>query len=162
MFFEERAQHFLNRGRSAVLKLLGSIARDARWNSCLNIKPVCENPLRTAGQQSLVAHNETAIANSVRPCDHRIERRVGRAEMAGIDLQPVSNADGERRTFVAAARLYRGHFECLAVRSNTLRAYDDADSERAIRLLIALMVLSCDPLAIALTAAASARRSSTL
>jgi hypothetical protein len=34
----------------------------------------------------------------------------------------------------------------------------DADSEQAIRWLIALMVLCCDPLAIALTAAASARR----
>jgi hypothetical protein len=35
------------------------------------------------------------------------------------------------------------------------------DDERAIRLLIALMVLCCDPLAIALTAAVSARRSTT-
>jgi hypothetical protein len=34
----------------------------------------------------------------------------------------------------------------------------DADSEQAIRWLIALMVLCCDPLAIALMAAASARR----
>jgi hypothetical protein len=34
----------------------------------------------------------------------------------------------------------------------------DTDSERAIRGLIALIVLCCDPLAIALTAAASARR----
>jgi hypothetical protein len=34
----------------------------------------------------------------------------------------------------------------------------DADSERTIRWLIALMVLCFDPLAIALTAAASARR----
>ena len=34
----------------------------------------------------------------------------------------------------------------------------DTDSERAIRWLIALMVLCCDPLAIALTAPASARR----
>src|SRR5262249_60172944 len=34
----------------------------------------------------------------------------------------------------------------------------DTDSERAIRWLIMLMVLCCDPLAIALTAAASARR----
>jgi len=33
----------------------------------------------------------------------------------------------------------------------------DTDSERAIRWLIALMVLCCDPLAIAFTAAASAR-----
>jgi hypothetical protein len=35
------------------------------------------------------------------------------------------------------------------------------DDERAIRWLIALMVLTCDPLAIALTAAVSARRSTT-
>ena len=34
----------------------------------------------------------------------------------------------------------------------------DTDREKAIRRLIALMVLCCDPLAIALTAAASARR----
>jgi hypothetical protein len=34
----------------------------------------------------------------------------------------------------------------------------NTDSERAIRWLIALMVLTCDPLAIALTAAASARK----
>jgi hypothetical protein len=34
----------------------------------------------------------------------------------------------------------------------------DTDSERAIRWLILMMVLTCDPLAIALTAAASARR----
>jgi hypothetical protein len=36
----------------------------------------------------------------------------------------------------------------------------DTDSEKAIRWLIALMVCCCDPLAIALTAATSARRSS--
>jgi hypothetical protein len=34
----------------------------------------------------------------------------------------------------------------------------DTDSERAIRWLIALMVMCCDPLAIALTGAASARK----
>jgi hypothetical protein len=34
----------------------------------------------------------------------------------------------------------------------------DTDSERAIRWLIALMVMCCDPLVIALTAAASAQR----
>ncbi len=38
----------------------------------------------------------------------------------------------------------------------------DAGSERAIRWLIALIVLCCDPLAITLTAAASARRSTTI
>ena len=36
------------------------------------------------------------------------------------------------------------------------------NDERAIRLLIALMVLTCDPLAIALTTAVSARRSTTV
>jgi len=37
----------------------------------------------------------------------------------------------------------------------------DADRERAIRWLILMMVLCCDPLAIALTAAASAWRTTT-
>jgi hypothetical protein len=37
----------------------------------------------------------------------------------------------------------------------------DTDSEKAIRWLIALMVLCCDPLAISITAAASVRRSTT-
>ena len=37
----------------------------------------------------------------------------------------------------------------------------EADSERAIRWLILMMVLCCDPLAIALTAAASAQRTTT-
>jgi hypothetical protein len=36
--------------------------------------------------------------------------------------------------------------------------FDVPDSETAIRWLILMMVLTCDPLAIALTAAASARR----
>lgn len=40
----------------------------------------------------------------------------------------------------------------------SLPAVAHADSERLIRWLIALMVLCCDPLAIALTAAASSRR----
>ena len=38
---------------------------------------------------------------------------------------------------------------------------NNVDSECAIRWLIVLMVLCCDPLTIALTAAASARRSTT-
>jgi hypothetical protein len=37
----------------------------------------------------------------------------------------------------------------------------DADSERAIRWLIVMMVLCCDPLAIALTAAVSAHHTNT-
>jgi hypothetical protein len=37
----------------------------------------------------------------------------------------------------------------------------DIDAERAIRWLILMMVLCCDPLAIALTAAASVRRATT-
>jgi hypothetical protein len=62
--------------------------------------------------------------------------------------------------------------ECLSLATESRRIETEAapvryvaeligantDSERAIRWLIALMVLCCDPLAIALTAAASARR----
>jgi len=38
----------------------------------------------------------------------------------------------------------------------------NTDSEKAIRWLIALMVLCCDPLAISITAAASAQLSTTV
>jgi hypothetical protein len=47
-----------------------------------------------------------------------------------------------------------------ALRSRAYRRR--SDRERAIRWLIALMVVCCDPLAIALIAAASARRSTTV
>jgi hypothetical protein len=58
--------------------------------------------------------------------------------------------EGERRKVEAEAAPIRYVAELLGT---------DTDSEKAIRWLIALMVLCCDPLAIALTAAASARRS---
>jgi len=51
--------------------------------------------------------------------------------------------------------------EAAAIRYVAELLGTDADSERAIRWLIALMILSCDPLAIALTAAASTRRIAT-
>jgi hypothetical protein len=48
--------------------------------------------------------------------------------------------------------------EAAPIRSVAELVGGDTDSERAIRLVIALMVLCCDPLAIGLTAAASASR----
>jgi hypothetical protein len=55
-------------------------------------------------------------------------------------------------------RLAKGSTEAAPIRYVAEFVGADTDSERAIRWLIALMVLCCDPLAIALTAAASARR----
>jgi hypothetical protein len=61
----------------------------------------------------------------------------------------------------AAAQGHKIETEAAPIRYVAEMVGTDADPERAIRWLIALMVLCCDPLAIALTAAASARRSST-
>jgi hypothetical protein len=60
----------------------------------------------------------------------------------------------------AAARGRQAEVEALPIRYVAELVGADADSERAIRWLIALMVLCCDPLAIVLAAAAagSARR----
>ena len=57
-----------------------------------------------------------------------------------------------------AAQVRRIETEAAPMRYVAELVGADADSERAIRWLIALMVLCYDPLAIALTAAASARR----
>jgi hypothetical protein len=63
----------------------------------------------------------------------------------------------ERASLAAQSR--RIETEAAPIRYVAELVGADRDSERAIRWLIALMVLTCDPLAIALTAAASARRS---
>jgi hypothetical protein len=62
----------------------------------------------------------------------------------------------ERATVAAKAR--QAEVETAPIRYVAKLVGANTDSERAIRWLIALMVMCCDPLAIALTAAASARR----
>jgi hypothetical protein len=61
----------------------------------------------------------------------------------------------ERASLVAQSR--RIEAETAPIRYVAELVGADTDSERAIRWLVALMVLCCDPLAIALTAAASVR-----
>jgi hypothetical protein len=63
----------------------------------------------------------------------------------------------ERASLAAPSR--RIETEAAPIRYVAELAGADADSEKAIRWLIALMVLCCDPLAIALTGAASAPQS---
>ncbi len=76
------------------------------------------------------------------------ERNREAGTLAALKAERASVAANGRRIETEAAPI-RYVAELLGV---------DTDSERAIRWLIALMVLCCDPLAIALTAAASARR----
>lgn len=66
----------------------------------------------------------------------------------------------ERASLAAKSR--RIETEAVPIRYVAELVGGEADSERAIRLLIALMVLCCEPLAIALTAGTSARRSTTV
>jgi hypothetical protein len=76
------------------------------------------------------------------------ERNREAGTLAALKVERAGVAANGRRIETEAAPI-RYVAELLGV---------DTDSERAIRWLIALMVLCCDPLAIALTAAASARR----
>ena len=78
------------------LQLLRGVVRDPQGNTCGEVKPVGENPLRTAGQESLIAHLETGVANAVRPRDYCVQRGVGGSQPPGIDPQPaLSPANGE-------------------------------------------------------------------
>jgi hypothetical protein len=62
----------------------------------------------------------------------------------------------ERAGLVAAGR--RIETEAAPIRYVAELLGADTDSEKAIRWMMALMVICCDPLAISLTAAASARK----
>jgi uncharacterized coiled-coil protein SlyX len=98
---------------------------------------------RTTAAMKLADDQRKARAGLV---DER--KREAGALLAALQAERASVAANGRRIETEAAPI-RYVAELLGV---------DTDSERAIRWLIALMVLCCDPLAIALTAAASARR----
>jgi hypothetical protein len=70
--------------------------------------------------------------------------------------ETLSKLKGERATLSAKSR--QAETEAAPIRYVAELIGVQSDSERAIRWLIALMVLCCDPLAIALTAAVSSRR----
>lgn len=74
-----------------------------------------------------------------------------RAEAAGT----LANLKAERAAVAAKGR--KAEVEASPIRYVAELIGADTDPERAIRLLIALMVLCCDPLAIALCAATSTR-----
>ena len=85
--------------------------------------------------------------------------RKARAALAGErqrEASTLADLKVERAALGAKGRQIEAEFAPIRYVAELLGV--DTDSERAIRWLIALMVLCCDPLAIALTAAASARR----
>src|SRR6266446_1670871 len=86
-------------------------------------------------------------------------QRKARAELAGQGQREgvvLADLKAERATISAKGRQIETEAAPIRYVAELIGA--DTDSERAIRWLIALIVLCCDPLAIALTAAASARR----
>jgi len=101
------------------------------------------------------------VTQASAPRNHPVEddwRDVGKSVGSVNDLREASTLAALRvdRATVAA----RGHqieTESAPIRYVAELLGADTDSERAIRWLILLMVLCCDPLAIALTAPASAR-----
>jgi hypothetical protein len=82
--------------------------------------------------------------------------RAGLADERKREAGTLAAFQVERATVAARGRQIETEAAPIRYVAELLGA--DTDSERAIRWLIALMVLCCDPLAIALTAAASARR----
>ena len=86
-------------------------------------------------------------------------QRKARAELAGQrQREGVALADLKAERGRAAAKGRQIETEAAPIRYVAELIGADTDGERAIRWLIALMVICCDPLAIALTAAASVRR----
>ncbi len=82
--------------------------------------------------------------------------RAGLADERNREAGILAAMKAERASVAAKGRQIETEAAPIRYVAELISA--DTDSERAIRWLIALMVLCCDPLAIALTAAASARR----
>ncbi len=83
--------------------------------------------------------------------------RAGLVDERNRETGTLASLKAERATVAAKGR--QVETDAAPIRYVAELVGANTDSERAIRWLIALMVLCCDPLAIALTAAASARRS---
>ena len=83
--------------------------------------------------------------------------RAGLVDERNREAGSLAALKTERASLAAEGR--QAETEAAPIRYVAELVGANMDSERAIRWLIALMVLCCDPLAIALTAAASARRS---
>ncbi len=81
--------------------------------------------------------------------------RAGLVDERKREASTLAALKAERASVVAKGRQIET--EAAPIRYVAEMLGSDTDSERAIRWLIALIVLCCDPLAIALTAAASAR-----
>jgi hypothetical protein len=88
--------------------------------------------------------------------DAQKKARAGLADERKRQASTLAALQVERATVAAKGRQIETEAAPIRYVAELIGA--DTDSERAIRWLIALMVLCCDPLAIALTAAASARR----
>jgi hypothetical protein len=82
--------------------------------------------------------------------------RAGLVDERRREAGTLADLKAERAALIAKGRQIETEAAPIRYVAELIGA--DTDSERAIRWLIALMVLCCDPLAIALTAAASARR----
>jgi hypothetical protein len=131
------------------------------------------------GKIEAATHNVADLDRRLNQVDTAIEEAARRGKTATA----LSAIDGQRKARAALVDQRRQGAEVLAdlkaeraalgakgrrieseaapIRYVAELVGSDADSEQAIRWLILLMVLTCDPLAIALTAAASAQRGRT-
>jgi hypothetical protein len=129
-----------------------------------------------AAKIEVAAHNVADLDRRLNQVDVAIEEAAKRgktnAALAAIEGQRKARAElsGQRQREGVVLADLKAERAALGAKGKQLETESapiryvaellgtDTDSERAIRWLIALMVLCCDPLAIELTAAASARR----
>jgi len=92
-----------------------------------------------------------------------IEGQRSREALAGQrQREGVALADLKVERVALGAKGRQIETEAAPIRHVAELVGADTDSERAIRWLILMMVLRCDPLAVALAAAASVRRTTTV
>jgi len=113
-----------------------------------------------AARIDVQAHAVADLDRRLNQVDVAIEgQRKARQALAGERQREASTlADRKAERAAVSAKARQIETNAAPIRYVAELVGANTDSERAIRWLIALIVLCCDPLAIALTAAASARR----
>ncbi len=151
------AAHVGSRGEAAAVLETQDAALAARIEVAAHTVADLDRRLGQIDQavEEAAKRGKTTTALSAMEAQRR--SRAGLASERNEAAGTLAALKAERASLAAQGR--RIETEVAPIRYVAELLGSDTDSERAIRWLIALMVLCCDPLAIALTAAASAGRS---
>jgi hypothetical protein len=150
------AAHVGERGNNAAVLETKTAALDSQIGVTTHTVADLDRRLAQIDAAVEKATEKGRTTTAMKLADDQRKARAGLADERKREAGTLAALQTERASVAAKGRQIET--EAAPIRYVAEFVGADTDSERAIRWLIALMVLCCDPLAIALTAAASARK----